>query len=206
MKQVRIIAWILVLGLAVLMGARYFLAPNSGPATGTSTEDPSRNTPGGPFSLVNHFGEPVTDADFRGKYMMVYFGYSFCPDVCPMELQKMTSALGKLEAEGYSTDAIQPIFISVDPERDTPEALKDYVALFHPNLVGLTGTPEQIAEAARVYRVYYSKREAEDVEGYLMDHLSVIFLIRPDGSYDRIFTARDTPDSMAVALKPIVKG
>jgi cytochrome oxidase Cu insertion factor (SCO1/SenC/PrrC family) len=109
---------------------------------------------GGPFSLTDQTGRPVTDADYRGRYMLIYFGFTFCPDVCPTELQVMATALDQL---GRQADEVQPIFITIDPERDTPSQLAGYVSQFHPRMAGLTGTPEQIASVARAYRVYYAK-------------------------------------------------
>jgi protein SCO1/2 len=109
---------------------------------------------GGPFALVDHRGQPVTDEDFRGGWILVYFGYTYCPDICPTGLFNMAQALDDL---GPAADDIRPIFVTIDPERDTVEALAQYVNHFHPRLVGLTGTPEQIAETARAYRVYYAR-------------------------------------------------
>ena len=109
---------------------------------------------GGPFRLTNHLGQTVTEADFRGKYMLVFFGFTFCPDICPTELQVMTHAL---ETMGASGARITPVFVTIDPERDTPDVMKAYVENFGPNLVGLTGTPEEIAAVAKAYRVYYKK-------------------------------------------------
>ena len=106
---------------------------------------------GGPFRLTNHLGQTVTEADFRGKYMLVFFGFTFCPDICPTELQVMTHAL---ETMGASGARITPVFVTIDPERDTPDVMKAYVENFGPNLVGLTGTPEEIAAVAKAYRVY----------------------------------------------------
>src|SRR5262245_31517169 len=111
---------------------------------------------GGPFELVSHKGQPVTDKDFRGKYMLVSFGYTYCPDVCPTELQVISTALDEL---GNKAKDIQPIFITIDPERDTIAALSQYMQSFHPSYIGLTGSPEAIAKAAKAYRVYYAKSE-----------------------------------------------
>ena len=111
---------------------------------------------GGPFELVSHKGQPVTDKDFRGKYMLVSFGYTYCPDVCPTELQVISAALDEL---GDKARDIQPIFITIDPERDTVAALAQYMQSFHPSYIGLTGSPEAIAKAAKAYRVYYAKSD-----------------------------------------------
>lgn len=136
---------------------------------------------GGPFSLVDQDGKRVTEKDFLGKYMLVFFGYTFCPDVCPTELQVMTAALDQM---GPEAEKIQPVFISIDPERDTPQVLKAYVGNFGPRLIGLTGTPEEVAAVAKAYRVYYAKAgNASSATDYLMDHSSIIYLMGPDGRF-----------------------
>jgi protein SCO1/2 len=136
---------------------------------------------GGPFTMTDQDGRQVTDKDFLGKYMLVFFGYTYCPDVCPTELQVMTAALDQL---GPEADKIQPIFVSIDPARDTPAVLKSYVANFGPRLIGLTGTPDQVAGIAKAYRVYYAKAgNASSATDYLMDHSSIIYLMGPDGRF-----------------------
>jgi len=136
---------------------------------------------GGPFTLVGKDGKPVTDKAFRGKYMLVFFGYTHCPDVCPAELQVMAAALDGL---GKNEDKVVPIFITVDPERDTPRVVGDYVMNFGPRFVGLSGTPEQIAKAAKAYRVTHDKHPAEDgSDNYSVDHSAIAYLMGPDGGY-----------------------
>jgi len=136
---------------------------------------------GGPFSLVDQDGRRVTEKDFLGRYMLVFFGYTYCPDVCPTELQVMSAALDQM---GPEADRIQPVFVSVDPARDTPEVLKAYVGNFGPRLIGLTGTPEEIAAVAKAYRVYYAKAgNGSSGTDYLMDHSSIIYLMGPDGRF-----------------------
>ncbi|MGE0212636.1 MAG: SCO family protein [Parvibaculaceae bacterium] len=139
---------------------------------------------GGPFTLTSQNGEKVSDAQFRGHYMLVAFGYTYCPDVCPAELQVMSAALDQL---GAKADEIQPIFITIDPERDTVPVLKDYMSHFHSRFVGLTGTPEEIAAAARAYRVYYGKAKDSGTTDYLMDHSSIIYLMGKDGAFLKHF-------------------
>ena len=152
---------------------------------------------GGPFSLVDHTGEPVTDADFAGGHMLIYFGFATCPDVCPMSLGVMAQAL---ELLGPRAEQVRPIFITVDPERDTPEVLADYLS-FDDRFIGLTGTPEQIAAAAGAYKVYYSKVPLEDSElGYTMDHSSVFYFMGPDGRFLEPFTHQTAPEDMAAAI------
>ena len=161
---------------------------------------------GGPFSLVDDEGQTKTDKDFRGRYMLIYFGYTYCPDVCPTALQSMTQAMDQLPPESQAK--ITPIFITIDPERDTAKQLKAYVENFHPRLVGLTGTPEQIAQTARLYRVYFgrAKDEREESTEYLMDHSSIIFLMNPEGEYVTHFTHATTPEKMAERLSTVVGG
>jgi len=161
---------------------------------------------GGPFSLVDDEGQTKTDKDFRGRYMLIYFGYTYCPDVCPTALQSMTQAMDQLPPESQAK--ITPIFITIDPERDTAKQLKAYVENFHPRLVGLTGTPEQIAQTARLYRVYFgrAKDEREESTEYLMDHSSIIFLMNPEGEYVTHFTHATTPEKMAEKLATVVGG
>ena len=156
---------------------------------------------GGPFSLTDHKGVQKSEADFRGKYMLIYFGYTFCPDVCPTALQVMTQAMDKLEPD--TQKKITPVFITIDPARDTVKQLNAYVDNFHPQMVGLTGTDEQIAAVARAYRVFYGRaREGnEETTDYLMDHSSIVFLMDPDGEYVTHFTHATPPDKMAERLK-----
>lgn len=150
---------------------------------------------GGPFTLVNHHGETVTEQDFRGRFMLLYFGFTFCPDICPTELGVMAAAVNALGEKG---EQVTPALITIDPERDTPDVLARYVALFHPRLVGLTGTAEQIDAAARAWHVYYGKVEDESVsEAYTMDHSSIVFLMGPAGEYLKLFRPQIPPDEMA---------
>lgn len=150
---------------------------------------------GGPFTLVNHHGETVTEQDFRGRYMLLYFGFTFCPDICPTELGVMAAAVNALGEKG---EQVTPVLITIDPERDTPDVLARYVALFHPRLVGLTGTAEQMDAAARAWHVYYGRVEDESVsEAYTMDHSSIVFLMGPNGEYLKLFRPQTPPDEMA---------
>ncbi len=155
---------------------------------------------GGPFALVDQDGEPRTDADYRGRFMLIYFGYTYCPDICPTNLAVMSEALDALGAEAAR---IQPILISVDPARDTPEALKEYAAAFHPSLVGLGGSEAQVRAAAKAYRVHRRKVIPPDTdpEDYLVDHSSLTYLMGPDGGFVTMFP-HDTPaDRMADVLR-----
>lgn len=137
---------------------------------------------GGPFALTDQDGKTVRDSDFAGKYRIVYFGYSYCPDICPVDVQKLMRGLAMFEKADPARGArIQPIFITIDPERDTPAALKPFVSRYHPRLIGLTGTPEQIAEVAKAYVVTYHKVPGSAPDRYLMAHSQLAFLMDPDG-------------------------
>ncbi|MFW2831429.1 SCO family protein [Sphingomonas sp. ID0503] len=137
---------------------------------------------GGPFTLTDQDGRTVTQKAFAGRYVLIYFGYTFCPDVCPLGLQTLSQGLAAFEKSAPDRAAeVQPVFVTVDPERDTPAVMKQYVAAFHPRLIGLTGTPQQIAAVAKEYAVFYKKVTQEGATGYLMDHSSAAMLFGPDG-------------------------
>ena len=158
---------------------------------------------GGPFSLVDQTGATVTDADFRGKAMLIYFGYTYCPDICPASPQIMAAALDRLEPEERAR--IQPILITVDPERDTVDQLAQYVQspAFPDDLVGLTGTEDQIAEVAGAYRVAY--RRAGEGDDYLMDHTSIVYLMDSEGEFADVFTHGTDPAAMAARLQDFLE-
>ena len=157
---------------------------------------------GGPFALEDGSGKPVTDRDFHGKYMLVYFGYTFCPDVCPTTLNAVADAMDKL---GSASSRIQPLFITVDPKRDTPAVVKQYAAAFGPSIEGLTGTAEQIAQVAKEYRVYYAEHRTGPGPGdYSMDHSSVLYLMGPDGAFVAPVRADQSGDEIAANLKKLM--
>ena len=155
---------------------------------------------GGPFMLTDHTGMARTQADFHGRHMLVYFGYTYCPDICPTTLQSMIAALDEL---GPLAERVQPVFVTVDPGRDTPEVLADYVAAFHPRLIGLTGSESEIRAAARVYRVHRRKVVTADgdAEDYLVDHGSLTYLMGPDGGFVTLFPFQTGPERMAEVLR-----
>ena len=140
-------------------------------------------TMGGPFALTSHEGRRVTDRDFAGRYRLVYFGYSFCPDVCPVDLQTLSAGLRQFEGDDAERGAkVQPIFITVDPRRDTVQALARYVPAFHPRLIGLTGTEEEIARTARTFAISYQAQPPASPGGeYLVDHMRIAVLYGPEG-------------------------
>lgn len=136
---------------------------------------------GGPFTLTDQNGGTVTDRDFAGRYRVMYFGYTFCPDVCPTDMQNVGAAMRLLEKSNPSlASRVVPIFVSVDPARDTPEVLKQFVSAFHPRMVGLTGTPEEIARVAKEYGIFFARGKGTQ-DGYLMEHSRQIYLMDPAG-------------------------
>ena len=152
---------------------------------------------GGPFELVDtRNGKTVTDRDFKGKWLLVYFGYTHCPDACPTALNDLSLALDKL---GDKRQAMAPLFITIDPERDTADVMKDYVASFAPDIVGLTGSADQVAKAEKAYRVYAAKHPTKD-GGYDMDHSSIIYVMDPSGRFVTNFTHETDPEQMAAKL------
>jgi protein SCO1/2 len=167
-----------------------------------SGSQPAALTVGGPFSLIDGDGRPVTDQTWHGKYMVVYFGYTYCPDVCPTTLSNLADALDKL---GAKADRLQPLFVTVDPKRDTPPVVKQYAAAFGPRIIGLTGSAEQIAAAAKAYRVYYAEhRTGTGPDDYSMDHSSVLYLMGPDGRFIAPLRADQTGPEMAAALTKLM--
>jgi len=154
-------------------------------------------TLGGPFSLTDQSGTIRTEKDFSGKYMLVFFGYTYCPDVCPTTLAVMAGALDKM---GARAEKIVPVMITVDPKRDTPEKLKAYLESFGPNFVGLTGTAEDIAAVAKEYSVYYREHPAENGGEYTVDHSGVVYLMDPNGGFVTNYSLETSPDRMAEDL------
>jgi protein SCO1/2 len=160
----------------------------------------NREPIGGPFALTDQYGAPRTDADFRGKFMLIYFGFTYCPDICPTDLQQMGLAVDRLGPPG---EAVQPIFITVDPQRDTPEHLKDYMPLFHPRFVGLTGDAAAIKDAARAYRTYYARVDL-DKSDYTVDHSAFIYLMGRKGEYLGFFPPGTSAELLFGTLQPLV--
>ena len=157
----------------------------------------NRGPIGGPFALIDHTGKPRTDKDFRGKLLLIYFGYSYCPDVCPTDLQQIGLAVDRLGPDG---EAVQPLFITLDPERDTAAHLADYVPLFHPRLIGLTGGAEEIRRAALAYKVYYARYPPGSPD-YVIDHSSFIYLVDESGTYIGFLPTGTTADRMIEIIR-----
>lgn len=148
---------------------------------------------GGPFTLVSETGETVTDVDVFTRPSLVYFGYTFCPDVCPTDTARNAEAVDILKARGYS---VQPVFITIDPERDTPEMMAEFTEYLHPEMLGLTGTPEQVKAASQAYKTYFKKQDTDD-EFYLVDHSTFTYLVMPEIGFVEYFRREIEPDKMA---------
>lgn len=157
---------------------------------------------GGPFTLTDHTGKRVTDKDFRGRYMLIFFGFTFCPDVCPSALQVMSATLDKL---GPKAERFVPLFITVDPERDTPQQMALYVQSFHPRLVGLTGTPAEIDAVKKAYRIHTRKREdPKSSAAYTVDHPGQVYVMGPEGRYRAFLDFTRGADSLAARLERVL--
>lgn len=202
------IALMVLISVLILVWRHYiepaYFAEYRAPANGQGAQVATVGMPeiGGPFNLVNQDGENVSEADFKGRYMMIYFGYTYCPDVCPTALSAMGDALDILGPKG---DIITPIFITVDPERDDAEALKMYVEHFHPRLVGLTGSLDQVKAAAKAYKAYFAKvGDGYDDDTYAMDHSSITYLMGPDGKFIIHFSHGVDGEQMAEKLADIL--
>lgn len=157
---------------------------------------------GGPFTLTDQNGRKVSEKDFLGRYMLVFFGFTYCPDICPTELQVMATALDRLSPAMAAK--IQPLFVSIDPARDTPAAMAEYVAQFHPAIVGLTGSPAQVDAAAKAFRIYYAKAPGGDADSYMMDHTTYTYLMGPKGEFLTVFARGTTAEDMAAAVSKFV--
>ena len=191
----------IILLAVVVMGAAVWVMTEQFMPGAKVTRSAGKAAVGGPFTLTNHLGERVTEKTFAGKYMLVYFGYTFCPDVCPTELQIIAEAMEML---GDEAKKVTPVFITVDPARDNVEVMKDYVAVFDKRLVGLTGTPEEVKKAAKAYKVFYQNAKGDDPENYLVDHSSITFLMDRKGQYAAHFAYNSKPEKMADRIRKIL--
>jgi protein SCO1/2 len=164
----------------------------------SSTVIGGADTIGGPFTLISETGETVTDADVITEPSLLYFGYTFCPDVCPLDTVRNAEAVDILDANGYRT---QPVFITVDPNRDTPDVVDDFTANIHERMLGLTGTPEQTDAAADAYRVYYRSQDDGEDPYYLVDHSAFTYLVLPEHGFVEFFPREATPAEMAEGVQ-----
>lgn len=185
--------------VAVLLGTSLWFAlrqdPNAGYAkcSGGNVAGGS-SAIGGPFTLVDENGKTVRETDVFTEPSLVYFGYTFCPDVCPLDNARNAEAVTLLEERGY---LVQPVFISIDPDRDTPEVVKEFTDYLHPRMLGLTGTPEQVKAASQAYRTYYRKNDEGDDEYYLVDHSTFTYLVMPETGFVEFFPRETTAEEMA---------
>ncbi len=187
--------------LAAALALALLAACGGGEAGGSAEAPLAGTTIGGPFELVNSRGETVRWSDFEGRYRMVYFGYAYCPDVCPTDVQKMMQGYNAFsEANPQLAGQVQPLFITIDPERDTPQVVGQFTEAFSDDLIGLTGTPEQIAAAAEAFAVYYSKAEDGGAGGYLMGHSNYAFLMGRKGEPIAFLPIDQSADAVAKEL------
>ncbi len=211
----RLTRWIilLVIGFAIGSAIGYFqgkneqknniieLSPDStnNAQTQASAQEPTKTkTKGKTFTLIDHNGKQVTQDKYADSYKLMFFGFTFCPAVCPTELQKVNLIMDEL---GELANNITPIFVSIDPERDTPEVMKEYVAQFHPKLVGLTGSMEQIEAVKKTYNVYAKKVENDMMEEYMMDHSTFLYFMSPDNNLIALYPAKDSAEKIAKDIK-----
>lgn len=204
--QLRRALWILGLGLLAIAlaaaGAWYLRGDNAEIRSGGVVAG-GGSALGGSFELVDQEGRTRTQADFAGRYLLVYFGFTYCVDACPLALLAMTQALDRLPAE--TADRVQPLFVTVDPARDDPAQIRLYLQNFHPRFVGLTGAPEQIAAAAKAWRVVYEPPKPDAEGNYQVNHTTIIYLMGPDGSFIRHFDHLSSATDIAAALQATVK-
>lgn len=188
------------LAVIALVGAAYFMAVGRSGGEFAQCKQGSiaggASSIGGPFTLVNGAGETVTDAEVLTKPSLIYFGYTFCPDVCPLDVARNAVAVEILAERGLD---VQPVFISIDPERDTPEVVADFSAAQHPDMIGLTGSPEQVKAASQAYRTFYSRQPAAPGEEdyYLVDHTTFTYLTLPERGFVEFFRRDLGPEAMA---------
>jgi cytochrome oxidase Cu insertion factor (SCO1/SenC/PrrC family) len=196
----RHVRWLGVAALVALALPQVRLRADDAPPAAQLMDDLmwARGPIGGPFALTDHNGKRRTDAEFRGKLLVIYFGYTLCPDICPADLTAISLALDRL---GAAADAVQPIFITVDPERDTAGRLAEYVNAFHPRLLGLTGAPDEIRKVATAYKTYYAKAADGRSADYAVDHTAFIYLVGRDGQYLGFLPPSTTPERLSEVIR-----
>ena len=213
MRKIRLAIWFLIATAIAVIGAQLtirMLSDDETPPTAEekaqTAQEVARNVVTGEFSLIDHHGKAVTDLDFRGSWLLIFFGYTYCPDVCPTTLGVVSLVMDEL---GDDAAKVQPLFISVDPQRDTPEILADYVAAFHPRIIGLSGSLEQVKAAAGSHRAYYIKAPMEEggeitATEYAVDHSAYLYLMDPEGVYAQVFSPTDTAEEITGKIKEFV--
>ena len=205
MQALRVI--IIAVIVAVSAGVFWFSYQSGvlGPQTSQVLQGSAGPKIGGPFEMVNQWGELTTDKDFGDTHRLMFFGFTYCPDICPITLSVISNALDRL---GDDATRITPIFVSVDPARDTPDVLKDYVASFHPGIIALTGSDAQVAAIARAYGVYYAKSnvDTDDPGNYLVDHTSITYLMTPENTYAAHFSHGASAEDIVAGVRRILDG
>jgi protein SCO1/2 len=185
---------------ALLSGVAFVTAPAASESLAPAAASPVKI--GGPFTLSTSDGKTVTDRTYRGKWLLVYFGYTFCPTSCPATLLEIAAALKELGPDG---GRVQPLFITVDPQRDTPQVVQQYTRSFDPRIVGLIGTPEQLAAAAHEYGAYYVRhRTGPGADDYVIDHSTYLYVMDPQGQFVRAFDSAASADRIAAALRALM--
>jgi len=198
LRPVRYLAWGVIIGITLGFGAAELWHRNNPDPVPVAAEV-LRSSIKSDFSLVDHTGKLVTDEDYRGKWLLVFFGFTNCPDVCPTALNEIAEVMERL---GKNAEKVQPLFITVDPERDTPDRMAEFVAAFDPRIIGLTGTPDQIKASTKSFKVYYGKEVQKGApDGYTMEHTASLYLIDPKGRFTRPYSYNATVDEISADLR-----
>lgn len=204
MKKQYVIILVLAVAAGFILAGLLVLAKHSSTSASGSNDlvAVTADEFGGPYTLIDHNSKTVTNKDYEGQYKLMYFGFTFCPAICPTELQKITVALNKM---GEDAKAVHPLFITVDPERDTPQKMKDYIGSFHPSITGLSGSQAQVSAMLKAYKIYAAKVQDPSMTEYTMDHSTFIYFIGPDGRLLHIFKLDDTADDLAATMTAWIK-